>query len=191
MNTTKKNDNPDPRIQALIDALEPLLQQRDKKNLLGLTEVLISVILKHQQEQRGERYILNDDADDMKVIATIPMSRYSRLLTQAFDEVLGELAIEPEIEQSLERLLAPYERPDGEHHEAYFDVYLGLADEIKPCLKAALLPLVSQQGFGELLQHIAHARMREVDHIRAHVKKRRREKLGIHEVKKPEDDADV
>jgi hypothetical protein len=92
-------------------------------------------------------------------------------------------------EQSLERLLAPHEQPNGEHYEPYYDLWCGLTDEIKPSLRAVLLPLITHEGFGELLQQSAHERMRDAEHIRELAKKKRREERGIKLVKNEDDDA--
>jgi hypothetical protein len=92
---TKTKNETDPRIQALGDALAALLlQKHNKKSLLELSELLIDLIQKAAQQRRGERYIVDRNADDLKIIGTVPMSRYSRLITDAFDDVLGELEIE-------------------------------------------------------------------------------------------------
>ena len=59
------------------------------------------------------------------------------------------------------------------------DSWCDLQHAIEPRLRAALLPVISLEGFGHLLQQIADENLREAEHFRRRAKRKRAEQRGI------------
>jgi hypothetical protein len=157
----KANSN----VQAFFDAICVLTEKHRKEQILDLAGQLIDQIEQRRTEFSETRYLVDPRSEALKIIGTAPTNRFERLICAAFYGVLNDLDIAPEIEDSLDRLLAPHERPDGEHSEEYFDHWCDIQHAIEPRIRDALLPFITQEGFGLLLEEIGAANQREAEHI--------------------------
>jgi len=176
----EKPEKASPAQQALFDAIRQLLLDKySKRGVLMLAEVMAEVQEKRYREGRETRYLTDESAETLKIIGTVPTGRFSKLLGDAFYTVLDDLEIAPEIEQYLDRELAPYERANGLHDERYYDLWSDLQQAIEPRIRAALLPVITLEGFGRLLQQISQQNLREADHIIRRAKRRRAQERGI------------
>jgi hypothetical protein len=182
---------PDPQIQALYDALSAVLDKYRKSDLLDLCGKLIDARETTWREYREMRYLVNEQAEVLKITGTTPMNQFEQLLRDAFYGVLDELEIEPEVEAAFGELADHY-RPD---EIRYYDFVCSLQHEIEPRLREALLPFITLEGYAQLVRTVGEANLREADYHVRNANRRERERLGIRvveassETKKREDDA--